>query len=167
MATIGSRKVETQECAIVFDPEMARSIIGMLFSVANGSSFWRKSSYLIGREGEPIASPLVTVIDDPLIPRAPGSRPFDGDGLATRKQPGRRARRARARCCATSTARRKLGRQSTGSAGRRIGGNPGPTTSNLIMQPGAMTRRGVAYAIPRRGSTSPHLMGFGFNAGHR
>ena len=51
VATIGSRKVETQECAVVFDPEMSRSIIGMLFSVANGASFWRKSSYLIGKEG--------------------------------------------------------------------------------------------------------------------
>ncbi len=46
------------------------------------ASFWRKSSYLVGKEGEQVASPLVTIVDDPLIPRAPGSRPFDGDGLA-------------------------------------------------------------------------------------
>ena len=46
-----------------------------LFSVANGSAFWRKSSYLVGKEGEVVASPLVTVVDDPLIRRAPGSRP--------------------------------------------------------------------------------------------
>jgi len=85
VATIGSRKVETQECAIVFDPEVARAIVGTIFSVANGSAFWHKSSYLVGKEGELIASPLVTIIDDPLIPRAPGSRPFDGDGLPTRK----------------------------------------------------------------------------------
>ena len=44
VATLGSRKVETQECAIVFDPEVARSIVGTIFSVANGSSFWRKST---------------------------------------------------------------------------------------------------------------------------
>ena len=69
----------------MFDPEVARSIVGTIFSVANGSAFWRKSSYLVGKEGELIASPLVTIVDDPLIPRAPGSRPFDGDGLPTRK----------------------------------------------------------------------------------
>jgi PmbA protein len=86
-ATIGSRKVETQECAIVFDPEVARTIVGTIFSVANGSVFWRKSSYLVGKEGEVVASPLVTIVDDPLRPRAPGSRPYDGDGLPTRKNP--------------------------------------------------------------------------------
>ena len=38
---------------------VARSIVGTVFSVANGSAFWRKSSYLVGREGTLVASPLV------------------------------------------------------------------------------------------------------------
>jgi len=88
LATLGSRKVETQECAIVFDPEVARSLVGTIFSVANGSSFWRKSSYLVGKEGQLVASPLVTIIDDPLIPRAPGQAPFDGQWRATRRNTG-------------------------------------------------------------------------------
>ena len=37
---------------IHLDPEVARSIVGTIFSVANGSAFWRKSSYLVGKEGE-------------------------------------------------------------------------------------------------------------------
>lgn len=160
VAQIGSRKVETQECPIVFDPEIGRSIIGMLFSVANGSSFFRKSSYLIGKEGEAVASPLVTVVDDPLIPRAPGSRPFDGDGLATRRNlVVERGVLCPVLCDVYSA--RKLGRQSTGSAGRG-GGSPGPTTSNLIMQAGAMSRQELLRSTPR-GLYVTHLMGFGFN----
>jgi PmbA protein len=162
VATIGSRKVETQECPVVFEPEMARTIIGMLFSVANGSSFWRKSSYLVGREGDVIASPLVTVVDDPLIPRAPGSRPFDGDGLATR----RNAVVERGVLCPVLCdvySARKLGRQSTGSAGRAVGGNPGPTTSNLIMQAGTMSRQELLRST-QRGLYVTSLMGFGFSA---
>src|SRR5262245_43204019 len=162
VATIGSRKVETQECAIVFDPEVARSIVGTVFSVANGSAFWRKSSYLVGKEGEQIASPLVTIIDDPLIPRAPGSRPFDGDGLPTRKNLVVDHGVLCPVLCDVYSAR-KLGRQSTGSAGRAVGGNPGPTTSNLIMQAGAMTRQELLRNTPR-GLYVTHLMGFGFNA---
>src|SRR6185503_17495458 len=123
VATIGSKKAETQECPIVFDPEVARSIVGTVFSVANGSSFWRKSSYLVGKEGETIASPLVTIIDDPLIPRAPGSRPFDGDGLPTRKNVVVDRGVLGPVLCDVYAAR-KLGRASTGSAGRGIGGNP-------------------------------------------
>jgi len=137
VATLGSRKVETQECAIVFDPEVARSIVGTIVSVANGSAFWRKSSYLVGKEGELIASPLVTIVDDPLIPRAPGSRPFDGDGLPTRKN-SVVDKGVLAPVLTDVYSARKLGRLSTGSAGRGVGGNPGPTTST-----------------PNAGSTSP------------
>jgi PmbA protein len=160
-AQIGSRKVETQECAIVFDPEVARSIVGTVFSVANGSAFWRKSTYLLGKEGQEIASKLVTIIDDPLIARAPGSRPFDGDGLPTRKNPVVTAGVLAPVLCDLYSAR-KLGRQSTGSAGRGVGGNPGPTTSNLIMQAGTTSRADLLKQTPK-GLYVTSLMGFGFN----
>jgi len=161
VATLGSRKVATQDCAIVFDPEVARSIVGMVFSVANGSAFWRKSSYLVGKEGEVVASPLVTIVDDPLLPRAPGSRPFDGDGLPTRKNPVIERGVLCPVLCDVYCAR-KLGRASTGSAARSVGGNPGPTTSNLIMQAGSMSRQELLRST-QRGLYVTNLMGFGFN----
>ena len=161
LRTIGSRKIDTQECPIVFDPDVARSIVGTIFSVANGSSFWRKSTYLLGKEGELIASPLITIVDDPLRPQAPGSRPFDGDGLATRKNFVIEKGILRPVLCDVYSAK-KLGRTSTGSAGRGVGGNPGPTTSNLIMTGGELT---PAEIIRRtgRGLYVTSLMGFGFN----
>lgn len=162
VATLGSRKIETQECPIVFDPEVGRSLIGTLFSVANGSAFWRRSSYLIGREGTPVASSLVTIVDDPLIRRGPGSKPFDGDGLATRKNVVVEGGVLRTVLCDVYSAR-KLGRQSTGSAGRGVGGNPGPTTTNLIMQPGSMTKSEILKQT-KRGLYVTSMMGFGFNA---
>ena len=160
-ATIGSRKVETQECPIVFDCEVARSLVGTVFSVANGSAFWRKSTYLFGKEGELVASPLVTIVDDPLIKQAPGSRPFDGDGLPTRKNVVVDKGVLGPVLCDVYSAR-KLGRESTGSAGRGIGGNPGPTTSNLIMQAGT-TKRDALIRSTGRGLYVTSLMGFGFN----
>lgn len=161
VATLGSRKVKTQECAIVFDPEVARAIVGSVFSVANGSSFWRKSTYLLGREGTEVASPLVTIVDDPLIPRAPGSRPFDGDGLPTRKNEVIN-RGVLGPVLTDVYSGRKLGRASTGSAGRGVGGNPAPTTTNLIMQPGSVTRAELIRNTPN-GLYVTSLMGFGFN----
>ncbi len=161
MATLGSRKVETQECPIVFDTEIARTLVGTLFSVANGSSFWRKSSYLIGKEGELVASPLVTLIDDPLLPRAPGSRPFDGDGLPTRRNVVLDKGVLGPVLCDVYSAR-KLGRTSTGSASRGIGGNPSPTSSNLIMQPGTW-KRDALIRDTKRGLYVTSMMGFGFN----
>jgi PmbA protein len=162
VATIGSRKVETQECAVVFDPEVARAMVGTIFSVANGSSFWRNSSYLVGREGELIASPLVTIVDDPLRPRAPGSRPFDGDGLPTRKNSVVERGVLSPVLCDVYSAR-KLGRQSNGASGRSVGGNPGPTASNLIMSPGTMSKQDLLRST-KTGLYVTNLMGFGFNA---
>jgi PmbA protein len=159
VATIGARKVETQECPIVFDPEVSRSIVDTVFSVANGGAFWRRSSYLLGKEGELIASPLVTIIDDPLIPRAPGSSPFDGDGLPTRKNSVVDKGVLSPVLCDVYSAR-KLGRQSTGS-GRGIG-STSPTTSNLIMQSGGM-KRDELLRDTKRGLYVTGLMGFGFN----
>jgi PmbA protein len=161
VAQLGSRKIPTQECPVVFDPEVARSLVGTVFSVANGSSFWRKSTYLLGREGTLIASPLVTIVDRPHMPRAPGSRPFDGDGLPTRDNTLVRAGVLETVLCDTYAAR-KLGRKSTGSSGRGIGGNPGPTTSNLILEAGT-TPRAELLRSTGRGLYVTSMMGFGFN----
>lgn len=161
VAQLGSRKLDTCEVPVVFDPEAGRAIVGMVFSVANGSSFYRKSSYLIGREGEPMASELVTIEDDPLRRRAPGSRPFDGDGLPTRRNVVVDRGVLRTVLCDIYSAR-KLGRTSTGSAGRGTGSSPGPTTSNFIMRAGDVTRAEL-LARTERGLYVTSMMGFGFN----
>jgi len=161
LAKLGSRKVETCEVPVVFDPDAGRAIIGQLFSVANGSSFYRKSSYLVDREGTQVASDLVTVVDDPLIARGPGSRPFDGDGLPTRKNTLVSKGVLETVLCDTYSARR-LGRSSTHSAGRSVGGSPSPTTSNLILEPGTQSRDDL-IAETERGLLVTGMMGFGFN----
>ena len=161
VATLGSRKIATQECPVVFDVEVGRSIVGTVFSVANGAAFWRKSSYLIGREGTAVASPLVTIVDDPHIKRGPGSRPFDGDGLPTRKNVLVKGGVLETVLCDVYSAR-KLGRTSTGSAGRGIGGNPGPTTSNLILQAGTTSKAEILKQTGT-GLYVTSMMGFGFN----
>jgi PmbA protein len=161
VAQLGSRKVDTCEVPVVFDPEAGRAIVGMVFSVANGSSFYRKSSYLLGREGQAVASELVTIDDDPHIKRGPGSRPFDGDGLPTRKNSIIERGVLRTVLCDVYSAR-KLGRQSTGSAGRSTGSSPGPTTSNLIMRPGQLERDEL-LARTERGLYVTSMMGYGFN----
>ncbi len=161
LATLGSRKVETCEVPVIFDPEVARAIVGMVFGVANGSVFYRKSSYLVEREGTPVASKLVTIEDDPLIVHAPGSRPFDGDGLACRRNTIVENGVLTTVLCDVYSAR-KLGRESTGSAGRGVSGDPSPTTSNLLMKPGASTPEDIIKQTDK-GLYVTSMMGFGFN----
>jgi len=72
LAKLGSRKIATCQVPAVFAPEAARALLGQLAAVISGGAVWRKSSYLAAREGTAVASPLVTVVDDPLRRRAPG-----------------------------------------------------------------------------------------------
>src|SRR5690606_24509388 len=82
---LGARKLPTQEMPVIFDPDAARSIVGLLAGCVLGGAIWRRSSYLVGRVGTQVASELVNIVDDPLIARAPGSRAFDGEGLLCRR----------------------------------------------------------------------------------
>jgi PmbA protein len=161
VATLGSKKVDTCEVPVVFDPEVGRSLVGMIFSVTNGSAMYRKSTYMLGREGTRVASDLITLVDDPHILRGPGSKPFDGDGLATRKNVVIDAGVLSTVLCDVYSAR-KLGRESTGSAGRSVGGSPAPTTSNLIMLAGDVSP-GEIIARTAHGLYVTSMMGFGFN----
>lgn len=159
---LGARSVSTCEVPVVFDPDAARSILGMFAGCIMGSAIWRKSSYLMGREGSQVASSLVTMIDDPLIPRAPGSRPYDGEGLASRKNLVVEDGVLRTYLCDSYSAR-KLGRESTGNAAR--GGSAGVScsTTNFLLQPGKDTNEAIVKGT-KTGLYVTEMMGFGFNA---
>jgi PmbA protein len=160
LAKLGSRKVATCQVPAIFSPEAARSLLGQFAGVISGGSVWRKGSYLAEREGTDVASSLVTIVDDPLLPRATGSRPFDGEGLAVRPNVVVSEGKLRTFLCDVY-AGRKLGRKSTASAGRGVGGGPHVTTSNFILRPGPSTAQQVAN-VPK-GLYVTDLMGFGFN----
>jgi PmbA protein len=159
---LGARTVRTCEVPVVFDPDAARSILGLLAGCVMGSAIWRKSSYLMGREGSRVASDSVTVIDDPLIARAPGSRPFDGEGLASRKNVVVERGILKTYLC-DSYSGRKLGRESTASASRGGGAGVGPSTSNFVLQPGSDSNAVIVEGT-KQGLYVTEMMGFGFNA---
>jgi len=161
VAKIGPRKLATQDCPVIFPPETAKQLVGKLAGLASGGAIWRKSSYFAGREGTQVAAPSIFLVDDPLLPGASGSRAFDGEGLATRPNVIVDAGILKTFLCDTYSGR-KLGRPSTGSAGRGVGGGAYVTTSNLILRPGSMSPEQIAALDGAFFVTE--LMGFGFNA---
>jgi PmbA protein len=161
LAKLGSRKLPTQEIAVVFDPTAGRSILGLLAGCITGGAIWRKGSYLCDREGSLVASALVTVVDDPLLPRGPGSRAFDGEGLLSRRNLVV-AQGKLERFLLDSYSARKLGTQSTGSAARG-GGSVGASTSNFFVEAGSQSPEQL-LAGTARALYVTEMMGFGFNA---
>jgi len=159
---LGASKIASCEMPVVFDPDTARSLLGLLASCVNGGSIWRRSSYLLERLGTKVASDLVTVIDDPLIPKAPGSRPFDGEGLLSRRNVVVENGVLRTYLMDTYAAK-KLSMESTASASRGSSGGVGASTTNFVLQPGTISREQLLKDT-KRGLYVTEMMGFGFNA---
>jgi PmbA protein len=82
---MGAKKIDTQVVPVIFDPQMTGSLLGFLSSCVNGSSIYMKRSFLVDKLNTKIASDIVNIYDDGLLPGAPGTRPFDGEGVPSRK----------------------------------------------------------------------------------
>src|SRR5262249_27974595 len=80
------RAVRPAACPVVCDPDTAASLLRHLASAISGTTLYRRSSFLLDRLGERIAAPVVTVIDDPLRAGGAASRPFDAEGVASRRR---------------------------------------------------------------------------------
>jgi PmbA protein len=158
---LGPRKVPTCEAPVVFSPDAARSILGTFAGCIVGGAVWRKSTYLMDREGTNVASPLVTIVDDPWLQRGPGSRPFDGEGLRSQRNVVVEGGELRT-FLLDSYSGRKLGRESTASASRS-GASVSASTTNFILGNGNVSHDSLVQSTSR-GLYITDMMGFGFNA---
>lgn len=59
-------------------------LLGTFAGIFSAESAQKGMSLLAGKEGEVIASPAVTLMDDPLLPGGLASSAFDAEGVATR-----------------------------------------------------------------------------------
>ena len=82
---LGAQDIETKDLPVVFGPLASRGVLTSIAVSANAESVQRNRSFMVGKLGEQIASDIVTLIDDPLIPAGMASRGYDGEGTA-RKQ---------------------------------------------------------------------------------
>lgn len=84
-ASVGATKGRTQRTSLVVENRAARSIIRRLLGPARGNAVQQQRSFFVGRQGKPMFSDKLTIIDDPTIARALGSRPFDSEGMAAKR----------------------------------------------------------------------------------
>jgi len=83
---LDARMVKTQQAAVIFDPDVARAILGGILGAVNGERVLQGASFLKDKLNQKIASDLITIIDDGLLPKGLASRPFDGEGVPTQKR---------------------------------------------------------------------------------
>ena len=136
---VGSVKPGTGTYPVVYDERVAASLIGHLLSAINGTSIARGSSWARDLLGQQVLPKGLSLIEDPHRPRISSSRPFDGEGLPTT----RRALVADGMLTGwvlDLATGRKLGMPSTANASRGTSAPPSPSTTNLDLTQGTLTR---------------------------
>ena len=156
---IGARRVKTQQVPVVFSPEVSRGLMGNIFEAANGDAIYRHATFLDEMLGESIAGENVTLIDDGTMVHEKngirfggfGTRPFDAEGLPTRRNVLIEKGVLKSYVLNSYTAR-KLGLRSTGNACAGAGGEPGDGGGELLhgggdFDAGGDDRRGETGAV--------------------
>lgn len=82
----GARKVKTETLPVIIENWQAARILSGLLAALNGRNIQQKQSFLADKLGTRIASDTLTLVDDPLVIGALGSRLFDGEGMAARRR---------------------------------------------------------------------------------
>jgi len=134
---LGAVKPRTRKVPVVFDNITASGFLSYIASAVSGGRIYRKASFLVDKLDSRIASGNVTIIDDPLLPARLGSRPFDSEGVRSRKNIIVEKGVLRTYLMSSYQAR-KLGMKTTGSSGG---------ASNLYMEPGPYTPEEIIASV--------------------
>jgi len=86
-ARLGAKKAPSAVAALVVDGRAGGRLVSALLDPMGGGALQQRRSFLEGKVGADIGSRLLSLEDDPLQPRALGSRLFDSEGLAARRFP--------------------------------------------------------------------------------
>ncbi|MEX2221687.1 MAG: TldD/PmbA family protein [Candidatus Rokuibacteriota bacterium] len=157
---LGARRAKTAEVPVIFDPDMAATLVRHIAGAASGPGLYRRASFLVGKLGERIATPSVSIVDDGTMPGALGSRPFDGEGLPVRRTVLVEQGVLRSYLLDTYSGR-KLGLPSTHHAARD-GSGVSVSTTNLHLAAGDRNPADLIRSV-KNGLYVTELIGFGVN----
>lgn len=149
---LGARRLPTMKAPVLFVPEAARSLIKHFISAISGGAIYRKSSFLLDYVGKQIFPDFVHIYEQPHLPHALGSAPFDDDGVLTRANEFIKDGILQHYSLGVYSAR-KLGLKTTGNAGG---------THNLTIEPGKQNLAELIKTM-HRGLVVTELMGQGVN----
>lgn len=147
-----SRRLSTRQVPVLFAPELARGVIGHFIGAIRGGSLYRKASFLVDHLGKQVFPDYLSIREEPHLPKALGSAPFDSEGVATAPRDLVRNGVLQGYVLDSYSARR-LGMQTTGNAGG---------VHNLIVGTGTLGFDALLKQMDT-GLLVTHLMGHGIN----
>lgn len=82
----GARKLKSCVAAVIYDPRIARSLLGHFAAAISGAAIARGTSFLKNEMEKQIFNENITITDDPFRCRGLRSQAFDGEGVLGAKQ---------------------------------------------------------------------------------
>lgn len=164
VSLVGGQPVESQDASVIFHRNVAGQIWAMLGRTLTGEEAQKGRSIFAGREGQKVASDLVTVVDDPLREDGPGAAPFDGEGVPHKTFTLIENGVLKGFLYDTRSAA-KANTTTTGHAHRSFRSAVSAAPANLYLKPGNMTRDELV-ACTRNGFLVAEVKGLtvgGFN----
>ncbi|MGX8124963.1 TldD/PmbA family protein [Clostridioides difficile] len=86
LSKVGGKSIPSGKYKTILFNEAMVSLLSTFSGIFNADSAQKGLSLLKDREGDMIASPIVTIVDDPLLENGMASTPFDDEGVATFKK---------------------------------------------------------------------------------
>lgn len=143
---LGATKPPSGRLAILLEPRLAMTLLGVVSGMMAGDTVVRGRSPFADRLGESVASPLLTLLDDPTRSDSLGASEFDGEGLACRPNP-LIVNGVLDRFLYDSYTANRVGVASTASAVRGARSLPSVGAQLLVMEPGQRTFEGLIAGV--------------------
>jgi PmbA protein len=144
---LGATKPGSERLTVVLDPWVTAQLLGILGYTLNGEAVLKGRSFFADRLGDEVASPVLTLVDDPTDTRAFSATDTDGEGLATRRNELIVDGVLQMFVHNAYTARR-AGTVSTGSAVRgSFKSTPGVGTQAVSLRPGTKSQRELLAGV--------------------
>ncbi len=158
---LNPRRPATGQVPIIFDPRVAGSLVRHCIGAISGTAIARGTSFLKDHLDKAVFKSNITIVDDPHRRRGLRSKPFDGEGLANSKR-SLIDKGVLTTWLLDLASARQLGLQSTGHAARGTSGPPGPSATNLYLEPGTLSPEELMSDITS-GLYLTDLLGMGVN----
>lgn len=116
LSRLNARKLDTRKCPVLFEAPLACGLLGAFVQAVSGGALYRKSTFLTDSIGKQVFGKDIQLLEDPHVPGAVGSAPFDEEGVRTCQREVIRDGVVQGYFLSSYSAR-KLGMQTTGNAG--------------------------------------------------
>jgi PmbA protein len=83
---LDARTLSTRKVPVLYPAELAKGLFGHLIAAVRGTAQYRRASFLLDAVGQEILPKFIDIDEDPFIPRALASAPFDAEGVQTRQR---------------------------------------------------------------------------------